>query len=562
MFRWVRYTAFVVAAMTLAAQSANDVEQRISALLARMTLDEKLGQMSQSTSMKIPLSAEIKDQIRRGRWGSFLNAAGPEERAEAQRIARIESRLGIPLLFGRDVIHGYRTVFPIPLGQSASWDPELIRQAARVAAREATTEGIRWTFSPMVDITRDPRWGRVAESRGEDPYLAGVLAAAMVRGYQSNSLRSPDAMAACAKHFAGYGAVEAGREYNSAWIPENLLRDAYLPPFRAALDAGAVTFMTGFQALNGVPATGNRFLLHDILRGEWNFRGMVVSDYAAIPEMIQHGFASDGADAARKAIDAGIDMEMVSTTYFDHVKMLLETGQLDIRRIDEAVRNILRLKFELGLFDTDDVPPPHTVAPEPSSLAIAKRLATESVVLLKNATLKSGNPALPLAENVGNVAVIGPLADAPVDQMGSWAMDGRQGDVQTPLAALRKRLGSDRVHFAPGLRYSRDTDTGGFGEALAKAQASDVVLLFLGEEQILSGEARARIPRSSGRAASSRVGNREGREAHRCRYLGRTATHVSYRCRNSQRGSLRLASWQHGRTSHRRSAVWRCAAFG
>jgi len=471
--------------MVLQAAPSADIEVRITSLLTRMTLDEKIGQMSQSTSMTTPLSGQIKEEIRRGRWGSFLNAGSPQDRAEAQRIALKESRLGIPLLFGRDVIHGYRTIFPIPLGQSASWDPDLIEQAARIAAHEAFADGIRWTFAPMVDITRDPRWGRVAEGLGEDPYLASRLAVAMIHGFQSDSLSSTGAIAASAKHYVGYGAAEAGREYNSTWVPEGQLREVYLPPFQAASDAGVATFMPGFNALNGVPATGNLFTLQKILRGEWNFKGMVVSDYTAIPEMIQHGYAANTADAARKALLAGVDMEMVSTTYFDHLKTLVEKGLVDRRAIDAAVRNILRLKFQLGLFDQS--PPVPVEPPAAEALEIAKRLATESIVLLKNDT-----HILPLSKSNEKIAVIGPLADSPVDQMGTWTMDGRASDVQTPLAALREKLGDARVLYSPGLKNSRDLARDGFEDALQKARMADVVLLFLGEEQILSGEAHSR----------------------------------------------------------------------
>jgi len=471
--------------MVLQAAPSADIEVRITSLLTRMTLDEKIGQMSQSTSMTTPLSGQIKEEIRRGRWGSFLNAGSPQDRAEAQRIALKESRLGIPLLFGRDVIHGYRTIFPIPLGQSASWDPDLIEQAARIAAHEAFADGIRWTFAPMVDITRDPRWGRVAEGLGEDPYLASRLAVSMIHGFQSDSLSSTGAIAASAKHYVGYGAAEAGREYNSTWVPEGQLREVYLPPFQAASDAGVATFMPGFNALNGVPATGNLFTLQKILRGEWNFKGMVVSDYTAIPEMIQHGYAANTADAARKALLAGVDMEMVSTTYFDHLKTLVEKGLVDRRAIDAAVRNILRLKFQLGLFDQS--PPVPVEPPAAEALEIAKRLATESIVLLKNDT-----HILPLSKSNEKIAVIGPLADSPVDQMGTWTMDGRASDVQTPLAALREKLGDARVLYSPGLKNSRDLARDGFEDALQKARMADVVLLFLGEEQILSGEAHSR----------------------------------------------------------------------
>lgn len=471
--------------MVLQAAPPGDIEARVTSLLARMTLDEKIGQMSQSTAMKTPLSQQIKGEIRRGRWGSFINAGSPQDRAEAQRIALKESRLGIPLLFGRDVIHGYRTIFPIPLGQSASWDAEAIEQAARIAAHEAFADGIRWTFAPMIDITRDPRWGRTAEGLGEDPYLASRLAVAMIHGFQSDSLSSAGAIAACAKHYVGYGAAEAGREYNSVWIPEGELREVYLPPFEAASAAKVATLMPGFDALNGVPATGNLFTLQKILRGEWKFKGMVVSDYTAIPEMIQHGYAADTTDAARKALLAGVDIEMVSTTYFDHLKSLVEKGLVDRKTIDAAVRNILRLKFQLGLFD-ENPPAPVETAPVEAS-RIAKRLATETMVLLKN-----DKNFLPLLKSDGRVAVIGPLADSPVDQMGTWAMDGRANDVQTPLAALREKLGSARVLYSPGLKNSRDLARDGFEDALQKAQMASVVLLFLGEEQILSGEAHSR----------------------------------------------------------------------
>lgn len=471
--------------LTQAAPPA-DVERRINDLLSRMTLEEKLGQMSQSTDMRIPLSDQIKDQIRHGRWGSFLNAGGPADRAEAQRIALKESRLGIPLLFGRDVIHGYRTIFPIPLGESASWDPALIQKAAHIAALEATKEGIRWTFAPMIDISRDPRWGRVAESLGEDPYLASVLGAAMVRGFQGDSLENPASMAACAKHYVGYGAVEAGREYNSTWIPEVLLRQVYLPPFHAAMEAGVATFMTGFNALNGIPASGNAFTVRKILRDEWKFGGMVVSDYTSIIEMVQHGYAADAADAARKALRAGVDMEMVSTSYFDHLKSLVKAGKVDMKSIDDSVRNILRLKFRLGLFD-ETPPAPATAEITSAARDCAQKLATESVVLLKN----DGN-TLPLATTIGKIAVIGPLADSPADQMGTWAMDGRNEDMITPLASLRQMLGNDRVVYAQGLRNSRDNSHEGFAAAMNAAGAADAVVLFLGEEAILSGEAHSR----------------------------------------------------------------------
>ncbi len=468
-----------------AAQPA-DVEQRTDALLARMTLEEKLGQMSQA-SAPAALTDQLREEIRKGRWGSFLNA-DPQFIAEAQRIAAKESRLSVPLIFGRDVIHGFRTVFPIPLGQSASWDPELVRQAARTAAREASSTGIRWTFAPMIDIARDPRWGRIAESLGEDPYLGEVLASAMVRGFQGDSLDAPGSIAACAKHYVGYGAAEGGRDYNTAWIPEILLRNVYLRPFHAARDAGVATFMSAFNDLNGIPASGNAFTLRQVLRNEWKFDGFVVSDWTAITELIPHGYAADPKDAALKGIRAGVDMEMVSTSFYDHVRELIDAGQLDSKLVDEAVRNILRIKFRLGLFEGPAGGQGSTAGLlVPEALQVARKLAAESCVLLKNE-----NRTLPLSKSIGKVAIIGPLADSPADQMGTWAPDGQRQDVRTPLAAFRQALGEARVAWAPGLKTSRDTSHDGFAAALQAAHSADAVLLFLGEEANLSGEARSR----------------------------------------------------------------------
>jgi beta-glucosidase len=470
----------------LQAESPAEVEKRIDALLRSMTLAEKLGQMSQATSMQNPISADIKRQIREGRWGSFLNAGLPADREEAQRIARNESRLKVPLLFGRDVVHGYRTIFPIPLGQAASWDPELIAQAAAIAASEASREGIHWTFAPMLDITRDPRWGRVAETLGEDPYLTSQLGTAMIRGFQGKALGEAGRVAACAKHFAGYGAAESGKDYNSTFIPENRLREVYLPPFQAAVQSGVATVMTSFNALNGVPASGNRFLLERVLRKEWGFGGMVVSDYESIVEMVHHGTAADPGEAALQAAVAGVDMEMVSTSYFDRLPGLLRAGRISMASIDAAVRNVLRLKFRLGLFDRP-VPPAARAEIDAEARDVARRLAVESFVLLKNA-----GRVLPLAGALRRIAVIGPLADSPVDQMGTWVMDANPGDCETPLASLRAKYGTDRIAYAAGLRNSRDASYDGFDAAVAAARSSDVVLLFLGEEQSLSGEARSR----------------------------------------------------------------------
>src|ERR1035441_9259051 len=432
-------------------------------------------------------TGKTREEIRQGRWGSLYAGATPEQRAEAQRIALKETRLGIPLIFAQDVIHGHTTTFPIPLGQSASWDPELVRQAARVAARESAAAGLHWTFSPMMDIARDPRWGRIAEGFGEDPLLASQMAVAMVRGYQGDSLDAADSIAACAKHYVGYGATEGVRDYNTTWIPENLLRDVYLAPFQAVREAGIASYMSAFNNLNGVPASANQFTLRQVLRDEWKFDGFVVSDYTAIAELIPHGYAADAAAAAMKGIRGGVDMEMVSTTFWDHGKALVANKQIDPKLLDEAVREILRIKFRLGLFDAKgQFTPAPAAPPSASALETARKLAGESLVLLKNQ-----NGALPLAQSIGKIAVIGPLADSAVDQLGTWATS-QPSTVRTPLGALRQALGENRVLFAPGLKNSRDNSHDGFAAAVTAARGADAVLLFLGEEASLSGEASAR----------------------------------------------------------------------
>jgi beta-glucosidase len=463
-----------------------DIEHRIDDLLSQMTLEEKLGQMSQK-GFPEPFSETAKDEIRHGRWGSLYNGGTAAEKAEAQRIAITESRLHIPLIYAHDIIHGFRTTYPIPLGESATWNPEMIRQSAHLTAIEATREGEHWTFAPMMDIGRDARWGRIAETLGEDPYLSGVMAAAMVQGFQGDSLSAPDSIAACGKHYVGYGAAEAGRDYNTTWIPQQLLRNVYLVPFHAAELAGAASFMSAFNDLNGVPASANEFTLRQVLRNEWGFGGMVVSDYQAVTELIPHGYAADDADAALKCIRAGVDMEMVSTAYYDKAKQLIDSGQLDPKLIDDAVGNILRLKFRLGLFgDKGLAKPASPAAPDAQTLDMAKKIAEQSLVLLKDE-----NGALPLSQSVGKVAVIGPLADSAVDQLGSWAVGGEEY-VQTPLASLRARLGDARVLWAPGLKTSRDASHDGFAAAVDAANNADVVLLFLGEEAAMSGEAASR----------------------------------------------------------------------
>jgi beta-glucosidase len=469
--------------------SNTNIDRKVDDLLAKMTLAEKIGQMVQIADTKGTISDNLKRLLREGRIGSMLNVTVPEINLEIQRIAVEESRLGIPLIMARDVIHGYRTIFPIPLAQAATWEPQLAKACARAAAKEAASAGFHWTFAPMMDITRDPRWGRIAESFGEDPFLAALFAAAMVRGFQGDDLSAPDAIAACAKHFAGYGAAEGGRDYDTVNIPENLLRDVYLPPFKAAIDAGVVTVMTAFNEINGVPATGNARILRDILRDEWGFNGFVVSDWRATAEMMNHGFCEDMKDAARKSLVAGVDMEMQSSAYADHLEDLVAEGVISPTLVDDAVQRILGIKFRLGLFERQSLfslklPD----APDRGNIELAKTTALKSIVLLKNE-----NRVLPLSRKIQSIAVIGPLADDSYEVLGTWNRDGRIEDTVTPLAALRSFLGdSTTINYIAGLDYSRSTDTGQFSLALELARQSDVVLLFAGEEAILSGEGHSR----------------------------------------------------------------------
>lgn len=494
--RWnkIKHTTAAVALMSLAACTAGvkpaadpELESRIDKLLSQMTLEEKMGQMNQISSYG---NIEVMStMIKRGEIGSILNEVDPVRVNALQRVAMEESRLGIPLLIARDVIHGFKTVFPIPLGQAASFDTQVAYNGARVAATEASAVGIRWTFAPMIDIARDPRWGRMAEGCGEDPYLTSVMGAAMVRGFQADSLADPTAIAACAKHFVGYGAAEGGRDYNSTFISERQLRNVYLPPFKAAAEAGSATFMTSFNDNDGVPSTANKFVLKDILRGEWNYDGMVVTDWASAAEMITHGYASDSADAAQKSINAGVDMEMVSYTFYTNIPDLLKSGAIKMADIDNAVRNVLRLKFRLGLFDNPYVDEKRIATDlyAPEHLAAAKEAAVKSAILLKNDA-----STLPLGADVKRVAIVGPLADAPHDQLGTWTFDGEKTHTVTPLEAIRQLVG-DKVDiiYEPGLRYSRDNDASGIARAAAAARRADVVLAFVGEEAILSGEAHS-----------------------------------------------------------------------
>lgn len=464
-------------------KSEVEIENRVSKLLSRMSLEEKIGQMNQISS-----SGNLEEMgalIRAGKVGSILNETDPVRVNELQRVAMKESACKIPVLISRDVIHGFKTIFPIPLGQAASFNPEVAETGARVAAAEAASVGIRWTFAPMIDISRDPRWGRIAESCGEDTYLTSVMGAAMVKGFQGKSLDDPSSVAACAKHFVGYGASEGGRDYNSTYIPERQLRNVYLPPFEAAVKAGVATFMTSFNDNDGIPASGNAFLLKDVLRTEWKSDGMVVSDWGAVGEMISHGFCKDRKEAAMKATNAGVDMDMVSAAYIDYLSELVREGKVKESVIDEAVKNILRVKFRLGLFDQPYVDTKkESVMYAPGHLEAAKKAAIESVVLLKNSGV------LPLSTSLRSIAVIGPMADAPHDQMGTWVFDGEKSHTVTPLKALREAVGNRvNILYEQGLAYSRDGSKDGFAKAVSAAAKADAVLVFVGEEAILTGEA-------------------------------------------------------------------------
>lgn len=480
--------AVVLAASLMGCSQPQDknteIENKVETLLHKMTLEEKLGQMNQLSPWDFE---DLAKRVRKGEVGSILNVVNPEEVNKIQKIAVEESRLGIPLIVSRDVIHGYKTIFPIPLGQAATFNPEVVKEGARVAAIEASADGIRWTFAPMIDVARDPRWGRIAESCGEDPYLNAIMGTAMIKGYQGDSLNDPTAIAACAKHFVAYGAAEGGRDYNSTFIPERVLRNVYLPPFKAAADAGCATFMTSFNDNDGVPSTANSFVLKDVLRKEWKYDGMVVTDWASALEMVNHGFCTDGKDAAEKSVNAGVDMEMVSETFIQNLKQSIAENKVSMETIDNAVRNILRLKFRLGLFDNPYVVTPQTVKYAEKHLQTAKTAAEQSVILLKNE-----NQTLPFTDKIKTLAVIGPMADAPYEQMGTWVFDGEKEHTQTPLTAIKEMYGNKvKLLFEKGLEYSRDKNTAGIARAVSAARQADAVVVFVGEESILSGEAHS-----------------------------------------------------------------------
>ncbi|PPK84590.1 beta-glucosidase [Neolewinella xylanilytica] len=460
-------------------------ERRIDSLLDIMTLEEKVGQMTLFTSdwdVTGPTIREgYQDDIKTGRLGAIFNAHTAEYNRNLQRIAVEETRLGIPLLFGYDVIHGYRTIFPIPLGEAASWNAEAAEESARIAARESAAAGLHWTFAPMVDVARDPRWGRVMEGAGEDVYLGKVMAAARVKGFQGDDLTDPLTILACAKHFAAYGAAQAGRDYHTVDISERVLRDIYLPPFKAALDAGVATFMTSFNELDGVPASGNEHLLTEILRDQWGFMGFVVTDYTSINEMVPHGIATDSAAAGELAIEAGVDMDMQGAIFYEYLAEQVRSGAVAQSQIDEAVRRILRMKYALGLFDdpyrySDTTRESENILTEANREA-ARRIARESFVLLKNE-----DNVLPLAKDGGRILITGPLADSQEDMLGAWHGDGRAADVITLLTGMREAAG-DKAQ----VQYVSDMT-----EAIRAARRADVIVVAAGETWEMSGEAASR----------------------------------------------------------------------
>ncbi len=475
------------------------IEARVDALLAQMSLEEKVGQLNQLAADSLTGPGQsaggLDALVRGGSIGSLFNVVKAPETNAYQHEAVDGSRLHIPILFGFDVIHGFHTLFPVPLGLSASWDPSLVERTARFAALEASSEGVRWTFSPMVDIARDPRWGRITEGAGEDPFLGSAFARAYVRGYQGARLDAPDSVIACAKHFVGYGAAEGGREYNTTEISERTLREVYLPPFHAAVEAGAGTLMSAFNALDGVPSSANAFTLTGVLRGEWGFRGFVVSDWTAIRELMLHGIADDEATAARKALMAGVDMDMQSSLYLPGLPALVRSGAVPADRVDEAVRRILRIKFALGLFERPYVAEPGGIGGQAAlqGAELARSAAEESFVLLENRRV-NGAPLLPLSSAPGRrIALIGLLADSAGDMLGAWDGAADPKEVVTLRSALAARAAREgmRLSYTPGTGLDGASETG-FAAATGAAMGADIVVMALGESAHSSGEASAR----------------------------------------------------------------------
>ncbi|MEG8946377.1 beta-glucosidase BglX [Rosettibacter firmus] len=469
---------------------------KVDSLLSLMTLEEKVGQLVQYTSGSETGTKTLKPKgheelIRQGKIGSFLNIFGAEETKRLQKIAIEESRLKIPLIFGLDVIHGFKSTFPVPIAEASSWNPELVEFSARMQAIEASSSGIHWTFSPMVDIARDPRWGRIVEGSGEDPYLGSVMAAARVKGYQGNDLSAGNTILACAKHFAAYGAAEGGRDYNTVDISERTLREIYLRPFKAAVDAGVGSLMASFNELGGITSSANKFLLTQILRDEWNSDAFVVSDWNSIGELVIHGLAKDLKESAYRAINATVDMDMEGNAYFNHLVELVNEGKVDLKLVDDAVRRVLLAKFKLGLFDNpykycNSEREKNTVLSK-EMIDATKKVALESIVLLKNQ-----NNLLPLNKNIKSIAVVGPLANSKDDPLGPWAQDGKPENVVTVLEGIKNKLGNNvKINFAEGCSV-KGNDKSGFTKAMESVKNSEVAIVVLGESRDMSGEAQSR----------------------------------------------------------------------
>lgn len=493
-------TTLLISLLSNGYAQTKTIDQKVDSVLKLMTLNEKVGQMNQyngdwDATGPITETGDKQDQIRKGMLGSMLNVTGVEHTTELQKMA-MQSRLKIPLLFGQDIIHGYRTVFPIPLGEAASWDMNAIEQSARIAATEASAAGIHWTFAPMVDIARDPRWGRVMEGAGEDPYLGSMIATARVKGFQGKGLGHTDALMACAKHYTAYGAAIGGRDYNSVDMSLNTLWNIYLPPFKAAEEAGVATFMNSFNTLNGIPATGNKYLQTDILKDQWKFKGFIVSDWNSVGEMIPHGFAKDAYDASVKAANAGNDMDMESRSYIQNLAKAVRDGKVPMARIDDAVRRILRKKFELGLFNNpfkfSNKEREQQQWNNPKNLAIEKTMAEKSIVLLKNK-----NQLLPLnKENLKGktIALIGPFIKGVRDNLGFWSYTWPDDSARiiSPYDGIKNKAGNDvNIVYAKGCNIN-DTSLAGFVEAIELAKKADIVIMDVGEAPDWSGEAKSR----------------------------------------------------------------------
>jgi beta-glucosidase len=498
LFSVMLFTSLLI--MTASAQNkqnaiARSISQKVDALLLKMTLEEKVGQLNQYSADGLvtgPLTENSNkfQQIKDGKVGAMLNVRGAKDTRIVQGYA-MQSRLKIPLLFGLDVIHGYRATFPIPMAEAASWDMQAIATSARVAATEAAASGIHWTFAPMVDISRDPRWGRVMEGAGEDPYLGSMIAATRVKGFQGKGLGSLDAVMACVKHFAAYGAAIGGRDYNTVDISDRTLWETYLPPFKAAADAGAATFMNSFNELNGIPASGNHYLQTDILKNKWHYQGFIVSDWGSIGEMVAHGFAKDNKQAGQLAINAGNDMDMESHSYINNLAQLVKDNEVPISRVNDAVRRILRKKFEMGLFDDpyrfSNEARESSVLNSDANREAARDVARKSLVLLKN-----DNELLPLSKNLKTIALIGPLAKANKDMKGFWSVMWENDQLVSVYEGLQNKVGKNtNVLYAEGCGVT-DTSKRGFAEAIATAQKADVVIMAVGEHFDMTGEAKSR----------------------------------------------------------------------